>query len=170
MNRLSLARDRRGTAAIEFALILPVMMLLGVGLVDTVLRNLLMMDVEMAADVGARMALRVGATPHQVADAMTELGVAGLEPRMTVFKCGSTQTDDKNHKNNDQKHEEKVIRKDQTDNKKLESNDLGLNGNESCNILPYGQYIRINAVARSKSLFGSSRSTTITTVAYVRLP
>jgi hypothetical protein len=168
MMRLSLAHDRRGTAAIEFALILPVMMLLGLGLVDTVLRNLLMIDVEMAADVGARMALHAGATPYQVADAMAGLGVAGLEPKMTVFQCGSK-------KKSDEKDKEKEDRKeknddDDNDRRKMEKSDSIPDGSDSCTALPSGRYMRIVAAARRMSLFGMARSTTITAVTQVRLP
>jgi hypothetical protein len=161
MPLLSLARDRRGTAALEFALILPVMLLFGVGLVDTVLRNLLMIDVEMAADAGARMALRPGANQHQIADAMAGLAVAGLELKTTVFECGNDQTSAKTAKYQQYNGE---------DGKIIESADLFLHGGEVCERFSQGRYVRTIAAARHKSLFGTARSTAVTAISHVRLP
>jgi hypothetical protein len=161
MTRLFLALDRRGTAAIEFALILPVMMLLGVSLVDTVLGNLVMIDVEMAADVGARVALHTGSTRYQVVEAMAGLGVAGLEPKMTVFQCGSKEKGDDNGKQSDDNDNGQ---------KRLASEDLTMHDGEACEMLPYGRYMRIIAAVHRKSLFGAARSSTITAITQVRLP
>lgn len=58
---IELPTDRRGTAAIEFALVAPLMALMVIGLADTARHNLAMIDLDAAAHAGAQAAARNGA-------------------------------------------------------------------------------------------------------------
>lgn len=166
----SLARDRRGTAAIEFALVLPVMLLLGVGLVDTVFRNLLMIDVEMAADTGTRMALLAGTSQDRIAGAMAGFADAGLEMEITALQCASREKPGKKDKDSKSKKDDNNIIINKNSDNKFESVHLIENSSDICNELPYGRYMKISATTHHLSLVGSSRSEVITAVNYVRLP
>lgn len=63
--------DRRGTAAIEFALLAPVLVLLAIGLADGIRKNLAQIDLDSAATAGAAFARDRGGDPDATIAAMT---------------------------------------------------------------------------------------------------
>jgi hypothetical protein len=73
---------RRGTAALEFALVAPIMVLLAVGLADSVRRTLAQIDLDAASHAGARAAL--AGRPVDVAIAALD---PGLRPLVTRIDC-----------------------------------------------------------------------------------
>lgn len=79
-----LARDTRGVAAVEFALLAPVLLLLMAGLVDGSRLILGEMQINAAAQAGADYALRNGWDPGQIAAAVTTAGPAATSPTVTL--------------------------------------------------------------------------------------
>jgi hypothetical protein len=66
---------RRGTAALEFALVAPIMALMGLGLADSVRRTLAQIDLDAAAHAGARAA---------VAGRRVDAAIAALDPALAA--------------------------------------------------------------------------------------
>lgn len=81
---------RRGTATIEFALILPIMVLLLLGLADTVRRTLAEMDADAAAAAGAMHALRHGFDGPRIAAAITAADPRARILAVRLLDCGSS--------------------------------------------------------------------------------
>lgn len=73
---------RRGTAALEFALVAPIMVLLAVGLADSVRRTLAQIDLDATSHAGARAAL--AGRPVEPAIAALD---PGLRPLVTRIDC-----------------------------------------------------------------------------------
>lgn len=72
---MAFAKDRRGTAAIEFALVAPIMALMIVGLADTVRRNLAMIDLDAAAHQAVLMAVARGPDAMRSAPGITAVRI-----------------------------------------------------------------------------------------------
>ncbi|MBC7520045.1 MAG: pilus assembly protein [Sandarakinorhabdus sp.] len=173
-----LSLDRRGTATIEFALVLPIMVLLVMGLVENVRRNLAMIDVDAAASEGADTALRQGFDAGRIAAAMA--AQSAVKPGdIGLIACGG------NGKDNGKDKKDKKDKKDDDDDRNGSSNQGGgqdqpgwwrkRGGDEppgagNCNGLPQGRYARIVATTQVPSLFGPDRDPVISAVAIVRLP
>jgi Flp pilus assembly protein TadG len=83
--------DRRGTAAIEFGLIAPLMVLLILGLADGVRTRLAEMDVDAAASSGARTAITHGFDVARIEAAMAAPD-AMIEPSIRLVKCDKSQS------------------------------------------------------------------------------
>jgi Flp pilus assembly protein TadG len=81
-----LATDRRGTAAIEFALVAPIMVVLVLGLADGVRRNLAMIDLDAAAHAGARTAALRGPGAARRAIS-TMLRAPGAAAEILIIDC-----------------------------------------------------------------------------------
>jgi hypothetical protein len=84
---LGLYDDRRGTAAIEFALVLPVMVTLALGLAGSVRRSLAEMDADAAAGAGALVALQRGFDPGAIAAAAQAAGPAVRVESVRLLDC-----------------------------------------------------------------------------------
>lgn len=82
----ALRLDRCGTAAIEFALVAPIMALLAVGLADTVQRTLATIDVEAAASAGALAARRHAEDPRRITAAIAAVDPAAVAT-ITLIDC-----------------------------------------------------------------------------------
>lgn len=78
----SLVPCRRGTAALEFALLAPIIVLMVVGLADSVRRTLAQINLDAAAHAGARAAL----AGRPVQPAVAALG-PDLRPVVTSIDC-----------------------------------------------------------------------------------
>ena len=78
--------DRRGTATIEFALILPIMVLLVMELADEVRRTLAAMDVDAVAATGAMWAVRHGPDGARMRAAMAAQDGA-VEAQIRIVVC-----------------------------------------------------------------------------------
>ena len=160
MRHAQLARDRRGTATIEFALILPIMVLLVMGLTEMVRRNLAMIDVDAAASEGADTALRQGFDAGRIAAAMAAQS-AGVQPgAIDLISCGAS-----NGKGPKAGGEGPKRAKGEKGGRQKQGGRAG-----NCNGLPQGRYARIVATTQVPSLFGPNRDPVISAVAIVRLP
>lgn len=86
MGMTPLLSDRHGTAAIEFALVAPIMALLIVGLADGVRRNLAMIDLDAATHTVARRVAASAMGPTRPAARMMR-GRNGAATSVTVIDC-----------------------------------------------------------------------------------
>lgn len=86
---LALFEDRRGTAALEFALVLPVMVALTLGLAGSVRHSLAEIDADAAASAGALMALEAGYVPDRIAAAARAADPAARVESVRLIICGS---------------------------------------------------------------------------------
>ena len=79
-----------GSAAIEFALVLPVMVLLPLGLADTARYNLAQIDVDAAVHTAAVLALKQTVAPQEITTTVTSINPAAFPPgrylRITAVK------------------------------------------------------------------------------------
>lgn len=132
--------DRRGSATIEFAMILPIMVLLVMGLADGVRRNLAAIDVDMVAATGAMQAVRRGFDRGRIAAAMVAQDPGVAIVGISLLECGGG----KGRKRR------------------------GRRGAD-CGALPPGRYVRIIAGRDVSSLFGPMRTRRMTSTATVRL-
>lgn len=135
--------DRRGTATIEFALVLPIMVLLVMGLADQVRRNLAAMDVDAVAATGAIEAVRRGFDRGRIAAAM-----AAQDPDVVVLGIGVLKCGERRGGRKRARHGGRMA---------------------DCGALPAGRYVRIVAGMEVPSLFGPLQAARLTRTATVRL-
>jgi hypothetical protein len=88
-----LLSDTRGTAAIEFALLAPVMVLLALGLADGVRRNLLLIDLDAAAGAGAAVARDHGPDAAAITAAMAAATNRQHVARIAFIGCEGKPAD-----------------------------------------------------------------------------
>lgn len=159
----SLMQNRYGTATIEFALILPIMVLLVLGLADTVRRNLAMIDVDAAVHEGADAALRYGFDSGRIRAAMATTTADISTDSVDLVECeaakGGKYRDDRKRGWKSKRRKPK---------KPKPSNSVA--ADSSCGEWPAGRYVEVIASTEVPSLFGPAQSPTITATATVRLP
>jgi hypothetical protein len=85
---LTLFTDRRGTAALEFALVLPVMVALALGLAGSVRRSLAEIDADAAAGTGALIAQQRGFAPAAIRAAIAEADPLARVTAIRLITCG----------------------------------------------------------------------------------
>lgn len=88
-----LLSDRRGSAAIEFALLAPVIVAMALGLADGVRRNLLLIDLDAAAAAGAALARDHGADTTAITAAMAAATTRQHAGRVEFIACDSAPGD-----------------------------------------------------------------------------
>lgn len=85
--------DTRGTAAIEFALLAPVIVALALGLADGVRRNLMLIDLDAAAGAGAALARDHGPDVTAITAAMAAATNRPHVARIELIGCEGNQAD-----------------------------------------------------------------------------
>jgi Flp pilus assembly protein TadG len=164
-----LGQDRAGTAAIEFALILPLLALLVIGLADQVRHSLAMMDVDAVATTGAAMAVRQGFDPARIGAAMAAQNDSIAIDAITLVTCGNPNSGKGNNNGNGAGVANGNASATGVANANTNANG-GAHVVSDCPTLPAGRYARITASTDSPSLFGDVRPAKITATALVRLP
>jgi hypothetical protein len=79
--------DTRGTAAIEFALLAPVLVALALGLADGVRRNLMLIDLDAAAAAGAAFAQAQGPDAAAITAAMAAATNTAHVAHVEILAC-----------------------------------------------------------------------------------
>jgi hypothetical protein len=86
-----LLADRRGTAALEFALVLPVLVALGLGLSASVRGSLAEIDTDAAASAAALVALE-GFAPDRIKAAALAADPVSYVEDIALIDCGDTRS------------------------------------------------------------------------------
>ena len=147
-----LVTDTRATAAIEFALVAPIFVLIIIGLAETVRRSLLMMDTDAAASSGALAALKPRFDHDHIAGIIVAQDSALRTDMNSLFECSGKSVG----KYVDKQTGQRANRTRQTA--------------ADCAGLPPGRYVQVAAIADAASLFGDLHTQRFRSVAIVRLP
>lgn len=154
--------NRRGTATIEFALVLPIMVLLVLGLADGVRRNLAMIDVDAAVQDGAAAALRYGFDRGGISRAMARPAGNIRADSIKFVECVAGKSR-KNGESDDRKHPGKAKAKQKGRRPAAGAADARCGGRRA------GRYVEITASTRIGSPYGATLAPVIAATASVRL-
>lgn len=79
--------DKRGSAAIEFALVAPILILLALGLAETMRRELALIDLNAAANAAAIKSASTNADPRSMARVIDAAVQDNRQMRSTSLEC-----------------------------------------------------------------------------------
>ena len=79
--------DKRGSAAVEFALVAPILVLLALGLAETIRSELAMIDLDAVANAAAIKSASADADPKSIARSIDAAALDNRQLRSTSFEC-----------------------------------------------------------------------------------
>jgi hypothetical protein len=139
------------------------------GLMETVRRNLAMIDVDTAASQGADAALRHGFDAGRIAAAMA-MPSADVRPgAISLIACGASNSKANGKGNGNERRAGWQGPKGENGGWRKRGGRRP-SGGGGCNGLPPGRYASVTATTQVPSLFGPQRDPTVSAVAIVRLP